>query len=490
MKLNRAGVTSFILSAANRFPCFFSKKLRFVAKSYFEQESMLDAEFRKFEAFTRASLFSGHIQWTGVSFVFAVSKGELERITAWMQRRGLVVRGSSSQRRRAKISELFGSGCLNLGLVAFGKEYFGAAGKVKVSSSVVNDCVVSALKFGKGVYYVSLHVSLSEEAGSKVFDVDVSNTEGSDEFMSFNPFSSGFSVILSRDKTSVVYDAILKSFHDIFLESQDAVFRLLSVWGVKKYPKELSTTAIFLREGEGGYFTEGKESKSEESFVVWPNYEGTHVTCKVANDVNEDYMEGLSFKEGGVDSIYIRSRPLSEFKYVEGYDFFERSITEGYAYFSVLNDVYRQLEECVSLVNPIFFSYDKNTDENLRVLIDAQLKLNLVKERLAAVSRGASWVEVKYHEFLRERISNISKDVSELRDDVEKRAEINNGELQLTNIKWTKKYSILVGILVFAQIILALLNVSWSGGGLEGNPIYTNSVLIWRWIVSLYSFIH
>jgi hypothetical protein len=58
-----------------------------------------------------------------------------------------------------------------------------------------------------------------------------------------------------------------------------------------------------------------------------------------------------------------------------------------------------------------------------------------------------------------------------LRNKIKARHDITNAELQLSNLGWMKKYSRRMWYLVWIQLILAVIAVDWSSGGIEKNAM-------------------
>lgn len=108
------------------------------------------------------------------------------------------------------------------------------------------------------------------------------------------------------------------------------------------------------------------------------------------------------------------------------------------------------------------------------MLLEAGLELNAIEERLAAVEDGLHWSETRYLNFTRSRIAGMRSHVVNFRADIEKRRALSDGQVQVKNLIWMRRYSIIVFVLVIVQIALSLLNVDWTENGRHTNPIYMN----------------
>ncbi|WP_406833872.1 hypothetical protein [Pseudomonas asiatica] len=170
----------------------------------------------------------------------------------------------------------------------------------------------------------------------------------------------------------------------------------------------------------------------------------------------------------------MKSQVSSEVKPFDRYDCKSIGVTDSYSFALILVAIYSQFKRCTHEVSPVFLSFNKKVERDLKRLLDAELELNVVEERLSAVEDGLHWCEESFRKFIRGRISGVRSHVSSLRGSIEKRRNLNDGKLQVKNLIWMRRYSIMVFILVLVQIALSLLNVDWTDDGRSRNPIYIN----------------
>ena len=150
------------------------------------------------------------------------------------------------------------------------------------------------------------------------------------------------------------------------------------------------------------------------------------------------------------------------------------SVKDHYSYMLMLAEIYSRFKKCMRDVSPVFFKSSKSVRASLKALLKANLDLNLIDERLSALENSLHWCDEKYRISTRSRITGIRSQVLDLRADVERRKALSDGELQLANLIWIRRYSIVVFFMIFIQIALSLLNVDWTDAGREGNLIYKN----------------
>ncbi|KAA6175174.1 hypothetical protein F3K50_10615 [Pseudomonas marginalis] len=479
MSAFKAKVTRWIIKFSSRFPYLVSARLRFLAKSESAGKSKILADvYAKEDLVEKASLFEGDISWKGVSFVMSINKSELSKIHKWMKSQSRSLGNySDSHGEGVSSSNLIGAGLNNLGIVSFDKPNMFAVGSVSIKAELPNSCYVTLLRLKSGVYYLSLYVYFDKKVKDHIASLDVRNATRYKVFQTLNPFSPRFSVVEHHDRMSVIEEAVLASAREVVTEATQAASALLQLWGVKKSQEEMATVADFFREGEGSYFSEESsidlEMSESETSIVKP-WQGRFMCWRLSEEVSEDYIGNYIPEKIGVDAIFIKSQNSSVTDVNDNYMNALTGVTHYYGFVLMLQEIYARFERCMHEVSPVFLSYDKNTERNLNMLLEAGLELNAIEERLAAVEEGLHWSAKRYLNFTRGRIAGMRSHVVSFRADIEKRRALSDGQVQMKNLIWMRRYSIMVFVLVIVQIALSLLNVNWTESARNTNPIYMN----------------
>lgn len=484
MKPFKAKYTEWVLSFAGKFPYLVSSRLRFMGKNHAESEKPRDPEnsaIQKLRAIengiSSAGLFEDGVKWKGVSVVTSLNRNELKKIHKWMRGRDASFSYSERHDRSVTSTDLVNSGSNNLGFVSFDQPNMLSVANISLTVSIPTSCYVTTLRLQKGVTYLSLYIFLNDTATARVSNVDVRNVVRYKNFQSTNPFSKRFSVVEHHDRYGIIEQLVFDNARSVMTEVNQAATALLQAWGVKRKAEDFATTADFVWDGVGSYFVDSPSvipSDKETSHVILTPTTGKFLYKRLSEDCTEQYINGHIADEIGVSAIFLKSEDSSTAEKYNSYLHSAHSSTDYYTYFLNVLEVEMQFKNCMRVASPIFFSYKRNARKNLRVLIESSLSLNLIEERLKALETGINWSDDKYWKTTQAQIQFVKAKVTELKADIEKRKELNNGELQLSNLVWTKRYSILVGFLVVVQIALSLLNVDWSDTGKDKNPIYIN----------------
>lgn len=478
MKPFKAKYTELVLYLAGRVPFLFTRRLRYSGRHHLESMTSADSEFKSADKSIRfASLFSEHMVWKGVSLVAAINRSELRKIHKWMKsQKSSAGNYHESHDRSVESTDLVNSGWSNLGLISFGAKYFNSVGELDLLTTLPQGCLVTILKLPKGVIYLSLYISLEKSAIDRIFKVDVSDVKNYKVFQSLNPLSPRFSVIEYHSRRGISTQIIYNNARSVIAEARQAAAAVLEVCGVKKNIVDFATVIDFYRDGTNPYFTDEPEflpSDDRENVIYEPS-RGRFLCTEICNDQTEEYLENYISEDLGVDGVFIKSEDFSSSPEYGKYVDFMHSASDYYTYILYVSEVFIQFRKCMAAVDPVFSGYKKNARRDLEILIDVSLQLNVVEERLKALQEGVHWSDKKYWLFTHKRIEILMGKVAGLRADIDRRKELNNGELQLSNLVWVKRYSILVGFLVVLQIALSMLTVDWSEQGRDKNPVYIN----------------
>jgi hypothetical protein len=470
-----------VFSTAAKYPWLFSKRFKYLVSSYVGPEGdELNELYELEDAVHTASLFRGGVKWKGVSLVGAMGRSDLAKIHKWMNSQSRSPANyHASHEKGIGSTNLVDTGFNNLGLVSFDRSDMFAVSTISIVARLPKSCYITLLRLKNGVSYLSLYIYFDEAVEKKISNVDVRDIKRYKCFQSINPFSRRFAVIEHHDKRSLVEEVIYKNGRDVVSQARQAASAFLQVCGVKKSITEFSTAADFYREGLGSYFSiegdgNGADEEEASAITVLEPWSSAFFNSPISDDSSENYIEDHFAKNIDVDAFFIKNEIHPDEGWRGSYLTSYNGVTDHYACMLMLSEIYADFKVCMKKVSPVFFRYKNSVRSDLKVLLKANLDLNLIEERLGAVESGLHFSDAKYWKYAKGRIASIRSQVNALRVDVERRKSLSDGELQLTNLIWMKRYSIIVFVLVLVQIALSVLNVDWTKEGRDKNPMYIN----------------
>lgn len=489
MKSFKARYTEFLFLAVNRAPFLFSRYLQQTAIDYTSQEHIaLEQSQLAHDHTITASIIYGKAQWKAVSVVTKVSRDELNLIRKWMGRqKNSPGNFSNSKSTHSDSTDLHRTSTCNLGMISFGEPTLFSISRIKLKQQSLMHCFISSIELEKGLTYLSLYISLKPDINAKVFNVDITDVKPYYCLKSINPFSPEFRVIEHHSRGENIDNLIVKNTNKILNDAKTAAKVLLKIWKISTQDKNLITVADFFTDADKPYFHDhGQLPGTPENPSKYIKIDDTHrilidprtgyfFDSKISPDNTEVFGEDYSSQNFDFDAFFIKSENIA----ITGTDNSSLnrslSISDSYIYFSLLTEINTEYKKCMAKVSPLFFKTIGSTKKTLRLLLEATRTINTLEESTSTIKNAVNWCcNPKYRNSLSRRANWLDEKISDLRNSVEQRKELNNSEVQLANLNWGKNYSILVGFLIITQIALALLTVDWTEEGKRHNPIYQN----------------
>ena len=117
----------------------------------------------------------------------------------------------------------------------------------------------------------------------------------------------------------------------------------------------------------------------------------------------------------------------------------------------------------MSFVNLALISKSSEPEENHDVLFKASIELDSIAEQLDSINSATShYCDKKYIETIRNWIKYRKDETTKQNVIISKRRSFSSDSLQVKNLRFNKTYSLIVGLLVVVQIVLACLTIDWS----------------------------
>ncbi|TDJ76418.1 hypothetical protein E2H86_11605 [Pseudomonas putida] len=471
----KAKITDRILKLVNRFPYLFPSRLGRAAR-FHNSKSATRLRIEEDEgALTKASLLDERTIWRGVHVLVPVSNDEAKRVKKSFSKH---TSPYALRRPPKKDTGYFYSAWRTLGVVDFKNELMFPAMQVALKSDAPSYCNVTLLTLTSGAMYLSMYVRLDVVVSSRITSVDVSFIKSYKEYDSFNPFA-GFGTVILHDKRNAVHDYIAGAALGVTKDAIDAVLVMLRSWGVKKKPVELATVADFSRDSAHPYFSRDRELGLDHYQVVNPSR--ISLVSNPSNTANEEWLTYDAPAEIGVDAIFVHSEDYSITPRSDGYLMSEQGGQDKYAGMLYTLLLKKKLAACGDEVIESFSGSGYDSKKHLETLIRQGLTLTLIEEHIEALRKGEHWFDREYVELNRRDLNLLCIHAKGLRETIRARHDIANAEVQVSNLHWMKRYSLIMFLLVVMQVFLAVIAVDWSPTGLDKNSMYQNWKTITSW---------
>lgn len=459
----------------NTVPLLFPTKHRLLAEHHLAKRT-----HRIRESDTRlikGSLLAGDFTWKGVSILIPIDHKQLSAITKWMDHRRTALASDIPYTPPHGASSILGFQFSHLGSIPFNSysDFYGAP--LFLKSAHPEFCDVNAIYLPNGAAYLSLYIRLDDSATSEIKDLDISHIQGERNFLSINPFNKSFGIQSREHKELIVDRLINKNSAKIMNESLEVVDVLLRLWGKRIKQEKYNVIADFVsHSGEDtGYFSPERTSVKNGDTHVVINPRRKHSVTGRSSDLTGVIMEHKAAESIGADAIIIKAEPRTiepnnGFGYLSGLNYG----TEEYAGLQYVMEVEKRLIASTQEISEVFTRENISSRKSLSALVAQSLSLNLIDERIDALKSSAKLFDDNYKEVFQNRISNLEEKFANLRGKIQKRRDQSHDEVQLTQLRWTKRNALFLIGLALVQIGIALFVVDWSETGRSKNIIYLN----------------
>ncbi len=464
MKPIKAKYTEIVLLLARALPWVFPKWLQFMAKGYSRKEiDSIQHLYEKEDLIESASLLDGNFKWKAVSVVVKIDHDELDLIRRWLKSNASPG-DYNPERDDAGFKNRYdsGGGYRNLGWIHFHKEdRLTSLIRMEEETKFCDSCYVSLSKYSYGINYLSLYFFLKDSATEMVCDVDVSETKRYYAFASANPFSQQFRAIQHHDKLNLVEELINQNINNVCRDVVCMATKVLSLWRIKKSEPELSLIADIYRDTNDPYFIETKEVKDEENNHV-------HVCRrdfgffdeKLSSDASENFLSRHVVEKNNLDALFIKSKALDSFDQFDNFARNGLALYDSHIFISMFIDVAKQQAKISEYANSALLKNSNKVEKNYDILFESTNKLESLRENILAIQQD---IPRSCRESYSDSAMKIAKYrlklVDKLKVSIDRRLSGLNSEMQVQNLRFNRRYSLLVGLLIVIQILLAALTI-------------------------------
>lgn len=465
----------------SKVPVFFSKKMVGVSQDFYNRKNREETEFfKKYEVINTYSFLDPRLNWKmkAVSSVCTVSAEQVNRIHQWKKKTKL---HRYQPIRKASIND---NTCFNLGYFSTKKASgFSIATPLGMESDLVDGCDVYLFGFSDGTYYLSMYWHLNDRATLLVKDVDVSKYENTEvKYLTCNPFNVDYGSYTYVDKLKKGRKSISHGFTTINNEINLLEKRLKNKIKVRSSSISVRNIDVFIKEDEPYFLNQEaykksvKYSKSKESsvyynvdeclldrqpqpntFIVYENPENKEFLL----NIRTIFLEKSPFEHFFIKSENLTQKEISKRPYWT-YERMSCHIADSHNAFAV----YQLFNQKFNQINDSYADYILNhnveEEKHYDVLYMAYIEIDELERQISSTISENSRLNFKNHKeaymgTLFHNCSNTLDRVREVKQDIAKKKKNANELVQAVNLRYQKKNSQLVVLLVIIQIFLAYL---------------------------------
>ena len=461
-------VTNLILQLVKRAPRLFPKGLNFAAD--FHEEYKFADMGTNITQIKNAGLLEGDFVWTAVGVVKRISNSEIALIHAWIKKNASNCLYNSYlwEIENFKSNYQASSEPVRIGWITVNREKNPLMLKnINLESSKIQSCFINLEILPYSFAYLSLYFKLSKEATSSISKFDVSGFESEFSFQSLNPFSSRSKILFDHGRENTIRKHLEREFNSTIDDVRVATDVILDLWGISRKPDDLVLVADLYRMCSSAYFINGSRKNrtincSKEFLPLISRH--MHRNSKCYQFLYDEYCQESEYANCNLnlDAIYIKnefnlySNNSNKLLTTNGLRIFD-----SHLFISLLLDCDKQFKKVVDTVKNILTQ--KNSDyleSEHQILFDSLIDLELIEKNLQSIHEHSDLAKIdSYQNQIDSMLATLSGEINKLRTTIDTRVKRLETKIGLSDIKFHKRFTIVIIILVFVQILVALLQL-------------------------------
>jgi hypothetical protein len=462
MEYYRHKITKMLLLGASKLPAIFPRWLVSHAEHLNLRLDDDKSEYHKRDAaYIKASLLDKPFHIKAVSIVLKINQQELTLIHEWLRLKGNPG-NYYPQYDKDTFQARFTQGDIprTLGWVSINSEnHYHNLANIKVNDAHCSSCYSSIQKFANGLCYLSLYFMVKEDRQSLFSNLDVNNIKQSYSLSSLNPFSKQFRVLQHFDRKRNIKTALKNNINQLNKNVICYSNKVLGLWGIKKESDDFTSVLDIVVDDNAPYFEKAdNQNRPEIDSVILYDRFSYYMDDQFSDNEAEHYCHSdIEAKELSLDAIFIKSEAQNSLDEHQSFTRTGKAIYDSHLYFSALLSCYKEYNKSAHFINDSLLNSNTLPEKHYGRLFHSLLELRQLKLDIQALNKGIkSSCRDKYQRSAKYIAENISNLIDELYESVEKQIEFARDSVQAKNLKFHRRYSYIIAVLVITQIWIAI----------------------------------
>jgi hypothetical protein len=359
-------------------------------------------------------------------------------------------------------SFIFGSSWHNLGTVKINKEHnFDDMNSLYLETNHVNYVSITLDKFGAGLFMLTYDVTLNDSATEAVKKVVIDDPEFDIELFSYNIYSKKNRSFKCLSRSVSASEKLSAQINAVFRDVTLVWASLNKLIGISIEPSSCSSFAQICVLNEEPYFTSrSSEIDKTEMYEI----KKTHPRNWVFSDERNSLLFRHQMDRFPFDGAYFYNKNPKHLE--DGYPELwppelSQSLIRDFSFIGIVSSEITALTRSIGRIN-----YDKK-GKVLSKKINDYFTLSYRAERLFGFLksfRNASRPTNSkvFNEEVDRLLKYQFKRLDELKATISVLYKLSESKLQMDNLKYNKRYSLIVFFFVVVQVVLAVVAIDWS----------------------------
>lgn len=473
MNINKRKFTKLILDTAFKFPFLFPKATSNFAKNYHSNSETILT--RKAESIypKRVSFVDSNFYWKSLSFSFLFSNDELDKLRKWKDKRSLRIMESERRLNIKPTSFDGGIGWVNIGFIRINKDSFiDDMNSVYMDNDYFSYVYITLSKYTAGLSFVTFYIGLNPETTNLIKDLPAPEMDYFIELETLNLFSKKRRGLKFLDRTHLAEELIKNNMRKLYNASWNLMSFLLDEMKTSKEKQEAYCVADLYLDQTAPYLEDTNFERDEAHHIVLPKYR-YHSAHDISENKDEHFILDEWVRIEEIDMIYMKVCPEKSFKEYDNFKNMACSNHESHLAVIVVYLINKKINKISKAINEsrLFdrkYSMSKLHEQLFFILHELQIINSWLKSLTVNLpfnlSRGYKINAMK-------RINYMISRVVELKETTGSIYALSENRIQIRNVKYNQRYSIIVFLFVIIQVLLAAMTIDWSKKNVWYSPI-------------------
>lgn len=470
-----------LLDVAFRVPFLFTKTFQFYAKEYHSQSDYIINKKLEEPKYKKTSFLESNFYWKAISFTCLINSDELNKLKKWKEKQSLWFNSPTVSKLLDTRSFDREGGWVSIGLLRIDQENItDDLNSIYMNSPHLDSVYISLKKYPAGLSALTFYICFKPEVTELVKLVSTPKMTEFIRFSNLNFFSRRLTSVYLLDEVNFSETFIKNNMRKVYKESYRFFNIISGEIGIKKKKDELYCISDMYLDQKSPYFDKSHRQEKDSLLIVLPK--NRHFSdVRFSNNIDESFIVDQYVNISDVDMTYMKICEESTF---DEYNNFRKKYcfnNESHLAIAPLLLIIKKIDKLSNEISKLKI-HNKNGSmiklhKNLFSIVH---DLELIDEWINVLNKNMP------HSLLsgyREKADGILKNQGErvmgLKKIVKTFYSLSENRVQISNLRYNKRYSMVVFIFILIQVFLAAMTINWGRSDAWYTPIFS-------WIKNLF----
>jgi len=471
----------FLLDVAVKFPFLFSKDFKYLAEEFHSKSQYVTEKNSEKMKYSKVSLFDSDFFWKAISYTCLINSEELVELKKWKEKNSLHYSSHNISKILDTRSFDREGGWANIGLIRVDKENFtDDLNSIYMNSQYIDSVYISLKKYPAGLTALTFYILFKPEVTDLVKLVTPPKITDFVSFGDINIFSRKINSIYLSEEGNHCENFIKENIEKVYNESW-ALFNIISrSIGIKKNVNDVYCVNDMYLNQTAPYFDRNLSRAENNLLVILPKMR--HFSDqKLSENTDESFIIDTYFNIKGIDMTYMKICNESEFD--EHNNFMNKYCSNNESHLAVvpLLLLIKNIERLSNEISQLKLHNTKGSMVKLhKKLFSIVHELELIDGWIKYLKKDLPLSLVSGYKNRMDGIMQYQGGrVQELKSIVKTFYSLSENRVQISNLRYNKRYSIVVFGFIIIQVFLAAMTIDWGKVDAWYSPIII-------WIKNLY----